>query len=202
MISCPAAISAASSASEPVPDADSWALLDSARRGDLEAVAVLYRMHAGAVWRYIRPRVSSQDLADDFTSEVFVRMMRSMGSVRYQKGKFLGWLITIGRNIVFDYTKSRYHRSIIPMSILPDIAGSEPSTEEIVLRRRLCEMVWSGLSRLAPDQRACLQMRFFEGRSVAEAAAALGRSEGALRQLQLRAMRNLANLLEPEAISA
>jgi RNA polymerase sigma-70 factor (ECF subfamily) len=184
------------------PDAESWALLDSARRGDLESLAVLYRVHAGAVRRYIRARVTSQELAEDLTSEVFVRMMRSLGSVRRREGKFRAWLITIGRNMVFDHSKSRYHRSVVAMSIVPDTGHFEPSAEQIVLRDQVRETVWAGLAKLVPDQRNCLCLRFLQGRSVAETATEMGRSEVAVRQLQLRAMRRLGVLLESEKISA
>lgn len=208
MISSPAATSAASSDSDPLrerdffPDEESWALLESARRGDVESVAALYRAHVGAVRRFIRSKVASPDLADDLTSEVFVRMLRSLDGVRFQKGKFRAWLFTIGRNMVFDHAKSRYQRSVTPVSAPDDTGPAEPSAEDLVLRRLARDVVWTRLAQLAPAQRECLYLRFLEGRSVAETALALGRSRTALRQLQLRATRNLAELLAPEEVSA
>ncbi|HJQ47060.1 MAG TPA: sigma-70 family RNA polymerase sigma factor [Amycolatopsis sp.] len=183
-------------------DADSWLLLAAAREGDPESLAALYRIYATDVRRYIQTRVANRHLAEDFTSEVFVRILRSLGSVSHQEGKFRGWLITISRNIVIDHFKSRYNRSEIPVSVLPELGRFEVSAEQAVLRRQLCELVWNGLARLVPDQRDCLRMRFLEGRTVAETAAVLGRSEAAVRQLQHRAMRKLEDLLEPQEISA
>lgn len=206
MTCSPAAISAVSSGTETVTgsggDADSWLLLAAARRGDPESLAALYRMHATDVRRYIQTRVANRHLAEDLTSEVFVRMLRSLGSVSHQAGKFRGWLITISRNIVIDHFKSWSNRSEIPVSVLPELGCFEVSAEQAVLRRQLCELVWDGLARLVPDQRDCLRMRFIEGRTVAETAAVLGRSEAAVRQLQHRAMRRLETFLEPQEISA
>lgn len=205
MTCCPAATSAVSSGSDAVfavlADSESWALLEAARRGDRESLAVLYRAHVGEVRRYIQARVPNRHLAEDFTSEVFVRVMRAR-SVRRQDGKFRGWLITIGRNIVIDHFKSRYNQAEIPVDVLPEDGRFELSAEQLVLRRQLREEVRDGLARLGPDQRECLRLRFLEDRSVAETALLLGRGEAAVRQLQLRAIRKLEGLLAWREIAA
>jgi RNA polymerase sigma-70 factor (ECF subfamily) len=183
-------------------DAGAWTLLSAAKRGDRAALGVLYRRYAGEVRRYVYARVSNEHLAEDFTSEVFVRLIKSIDSVRPVDGKFRGWLMTISRNIVIDHFKSRYNQLEVPVHILPENGAFELSAEHRVVRRCVDEVLLDCLDQLVPDQRRCLRLRFLEEMSVAETAAAMGKSATAIRQLQLRGVRKMAALLAPQELLA
>jgi RNA polymerase sigma-70 factor, ECF subfamily len=171
------------------------ALVDLARRGDVEAFGQLYDHYNGAVYRFIFYRVSSSTLAEDLVSETFFRALRSVASFQWQGKDFGAWLMTIARNLVADHYKSSRTRF---ESTTDDLSAHEETTEgpeSEVLAGLTHDIVRTALRQLPPEQQDCLVLRFLSGNSIAETAKALGRSEGAVKQLQLRAVRNLAKVL-------
>ncbi len=175
------------------------ALVDLARRGDAEAFGALYDHYHPPVYRFVYYRVASQALAEDLVSETFFRALRSMASFQWQGKDFGAWLMTIARNLVADHYKSG--RTRLETST-DDFAGHEGVTEgpeDEVMADLTNDLLRTALTRLPAEQQECLVMRFLNGSSIAETAQALGRSEGAVKQLQLRAVRNLAKLL-PEGL--
>jgi len=147
------------------------------------------------VYRFLSYRVSSQLLAEDLTSETFFRALRSMDSFRWQGKDFGAWLMTIARNLATDHFKAgrtRLEQTTEDMGTL-DATADGPETE--VLASLTNEVLMEALGELPNEQRECLIMRFLEGLSIAETAERLGRSAGAIKQLQLRGVRNLAKLI-------
>ena len=175
------------------------ALVELARSGDSEAFGMLYDHYHSAVYRFLYYRVGSVALAEDLMSETFFKALRSVGSFRWQGKDFGAWLMTIARNLIADHFKSgraRYETATEDMSALDAVtAGPETS----VLTSLTNECLLAGLKQLPPEQQECLIMRFLQGMSIAETAQVLGRSDGAVKQLQLRGTRNLAKLL-PEGL--
>ncbi len=98
-----------------------------------------------------------------------------------------------------DHFKSSRSRLEIVSDVLPESQDVDPGPESGVLAMLTSEMLVAALGRLAREQHDCVVMRFLQGLSIADTAQALGRSEGAVKQLQLRAIRNLAKLL-PEDV--
>jgi RNA polymerase sigma-70 factor (ECF subfamily) len=175
------------------------ALVDLARDGDAEAFGQLYDHYSPRVYRFLYYRVSSQHLAEDLTSETFFRALRSMSKFRWQGKDFGAWLVTIARNLVIDHFKSGRQRL---ESTTDDFSGHEghaASPEDDVLAGLTNQLLLAAIKELAPEQQECLILRFLNGQSIAETAQVLGRSEGAVKQLQLRAIRNLAKSL-PEGL--
>jgi RNA polymerase sigma-70 factor (ECF subfamily) len=175
------------------------ALVELARGGDTEAFGLLYDHYQPSVYRFLYYRTRSVTLAEDLTSETFFRALRSMNSFRWQGRDFGAWLMTIARNLTTDHFKAgrtRLELTTEDMS-LHDDATDGP--EDAVLEGITNELLLGALSELATEQRECIIMRFLQGMSIAETALALGRSEGAVKQLQLRGVRNLAKLV-PEGI--
>ncbi|MET9019809.1 sigma-70 family RNA polymerase sigma factor [Actinopolymorpha sp. NPDC004070] len=171
------------------------ALVELAQRGDAEAFGQLYDHYVPSVYRYVYYRVGTHALAEDITSETFLRALRSLGSFRWQGRDFGAWLVTIARNLVTDHFKSgRFRLEVVTGEIL-DSDSVTAGPEDDVLTRLTNEALVEALRQLGPDQQECLVMRFLNGMSVAETAQSLGKSEGAVKQLQLRAVRNLAKLL-------
>ena len=174
-------------------------LVDLARGGDSEAFGQLYDHYNGTVYRFLYYRVGSHVLAEDLTSETFFRALRSMANFKWQGRDFGAWLVTIARNLVADHFKAGRTRLEMATDDLSDHDTATPGPEDDVLAGLTNEALLSGLRRLAAEQQECLVLRFLQGMSIAETAGILERSEGAVKQLQLRAVRNLAKLL-PEGI--
>jgi RNA polymerase sigma-70 factor (ECF subfamily) len=171
------------------------ALVDLARGGDAEAFGQLYDHYVESIHRYLYFRLSSVSLADDLTSETFFRALRSIRSFRWQGKDFGAWLTTIARNIVTDHYKSSRSRFEIVADELPEQVEESDGPEDGALATLTSEVLVRALRRLAAEQQDCLVMRFCQGLTIAETATAMGRSEGAVKQLQLRAVRNLAKQL-------
>lgn len=182
------------------PEADRIAaLVDLARGGDAEAFGALYDHYHQAVYRFIYYRVSSQALAEDLLSETFFRALRSMASFHWQGKDFGAWLMTIARNLVVDHYKAARTRLETTTDDFSGHQGITEGPEDEVIANLTNEILHETLAALPAEQQECLVMRFLSGRSIAETAQALGRTEGAIKQLQLRAIRNLARLL-PEGV--
>ena len=171
------------------------ALVELARNGDKEAFGQLYDHYQPSVYRFLYYRVGSVTLAEDLTAETFFRALRSMHSFRWQGKDFGAWLMTIARNLTADHFKAgrtRLEQTTEDMQTL-DTTSESPEIE--VLSSLTNEALLKALGELPTEQRECLIMRFLQGLSIAETAEILGRSSGAVKQLQLRGVRNLAKLL-------
>lgn len=171
------------------------ALVDLAKQGDCEAFGALYDHYIPGVYRFLYARVSNVSLAEDLTSETFFRALRSISSFSWQGKNFGAWLTTIARNLLTDHYKSGRSRLEVVAHEVPERVDTSPATESLALASISSQDLVDAMDSLAPEQRDCLIMRFFQGLSTAETAAALGRSDGAVKQLQLRAVRNLAKRL-------
>ncbi|MDO9455474.1 sigma-70 family RNA polymerase sigma factor [Nocardioides sp.] len=175
------------------------ALVELARGGDADAFGLLYDHYQSSVYRFLFYRTRSAPLAEDLTSETFFRALRNMTSFRWQGKDFGAWLMTIARNLATDHFKAG--RTRLEMTT-EDMGAHDDATEgpeSLVLAGLTNEMLLEALTQLPDEQRDCLVMRFLQGMSIAETAAVLGRSDGAIKQLQLRGVRNLAKLM-PEGI--
>jgi RNA polymerase sigma-70 factor (ECF subfamily) len=171
------------------------ALVELARNGDSEAFGLLYDHYHPQVYRFLYYRVGSQALAEDLTSDTFFRALRSMSNFRWQGKDFGAWLMTIARNLTTDHYKSGKNRLEITTEDMTPHDGTEEGPEAAVMASLTNEVLMEALQQLPTEQQECLVMRFLQGLSIAETAQALDRSEGAIKQLQLRAVRNLAKLM-------
>jgi RNA polymerase sigma-70 factor (ECF subfamily) len=175
------------------------ALVELARGGDSDAFGMLYDHYHVSVYRFVYYRVGSVALAEDLTSECFFRALRSMGSFRWQGKDFGAWLMTIARNLTTDHFKAGRTRREYATEDMSPHDGATEGPESAVLASLTNEALLSALKELPHEQQECLIMRFLQGLSIAETAQVLGRSDGAVKQLQLRGVRNLAKLL-PEGL--
>lgn len=160
-----------------------------AAQRDPRLFAVLYETHFERVHAYVRRRVQDRHEAQDLTAEVFRRALAHIGRYEDRGAPFAAWLLRIAANAVVDRAKRDQRTSLVSAAELP---AAEPSAEEIEDRVRVFRMV----DRLAADQRHVVIMRFAEQQPIRRIAEILGRSEGAVKQLQFRALTNLRRLLE------
>jgi RNA polymerase sigma-70 factor (ECF subfamily) len=175
-------------------------LVKQAQDGDADAFGELYRIYNDTVFRYIYYRVSTRTLAEDLTSETFVRALRRITTFSWQGRDFGAWLVTIARNLVADNFKSSRHRMEVSTGEMLDSNEVEPSPEDAVLEHLSNETLLDAVHRLNDQQRECVTLRFLQGLSVAETAEIMGKNEGAIKTLQYRAVRTLARLLPADAL--
>ena len=185
-----------------VPEArepgDSWELVHAAQQGDTTAFARLYDRYVDVVFRYVLFRVGDRELAEDVTSETFLRALRRIGSVSYQGRDVGAWFVTIARNLVLDHVKSSRFRLEVATAEVDDSRRVEFGPEQQVISKVTTAALLECVEQLGDDQRECIVLRFLQGLSVAETAAVMKRNEGAVKALQHRAVRRLAQLLPTE----
>jgi RNA polymerase sigma-70 factor (ECF subfamily) len=182
----------------PRPDAESarmLALVERAQEGDGEAFGKLYDAYLDTVYRYIYYRVAHRALAEDLTSETFLRALRRISTFTWQGRDFGAWLVTIARNLVADHYKSSRHRLEVPTGEMLDSDQTEPSPEDSVLAYLSNRALLDAVKQLNAQQQECVTLRFLHGLSVAETAQIMGKNDGAIKTLQYRAIRTLARLL-------
>ncbi|MCE7005584.1 sigma-70 family RNA polymerase sigma factor [Kibdelosporangium philippinense] len=180
------------------PDAEhrqAWDLVHSAQRGDTSAFGKLYGRYVDVVYRYVLIRVGDKELAEDVTSETFLRALRRITSVTYQGRDVGAWLVTIARNLVLDHVKSSRYRLEVPKAEVDDGRTVQQGPEQQVLSKITNTELLKCIQQLGDDQRECIALRFLQGLSVAETAELMHRNEGAIKALQHRAVRRLAQLL-------
>lgn len=173
-----------------------WQLVKAAQEGDTEAFGVLYDQYVDMVFRYVLFRVGGdRAFAEDVTSETFLRALRSIGSVSYQGRDVGAWFVTIARNIVYDHVKSSRYRLEVTTAELQDNREETSGPEQEVMTEATNAELLRCVSQLGDDQRECIVLRFIEGKSVSEVAQLMDRNEGAVKALQHRAVRRLAQIL-------
>jgi RNA polymerase sigma-70 factor (ECF subfamily) len=175
-----------------------WADVERAQAGDVEAFDRIYREHFDTVRKFISWRIRHEMTTEDLTSDVFVRAWKSIGSVVWQGKPIQAWLMTIARNIVNDhYGSSRVQREIISGAIYDVNDGRvvEPvdhdSPEELVVTHTGNVELLALVTKLSPDQREVMVLRFIRGLTIGETARIMGRNVGAVKALQFRAVQNL-----------
>ncbi len=181
------------------PAHEVWTLVERAQQGDTEAFGLIYDRYVDTVFRFIYFRVGNRPLAEDLTSDTFLRALKRISSFTWQ-GRDLGaWLVTIARNLVADHFKSgRYRLEVTTGDVLDadrEDRGPEGSPETAVVDHITNVALLTAVKQLNPEQQECIVLRFLQGFSVAETAQAMGKNEGAIKALQYRAVRALARLL-------
>ncbi|MGC5019807.1 ECF subfamily RNA polymerase sigma factor, BldN family [Micromonospora sp. DT47] len=181
------------------PATEVWALVERAQAGEAEAFGLIYDRYVDTVFRFVYFRVGNRQLAEDLTSDTFLRALKRIGSFTWQ-GRDLGaWLVTIARNLVADHFKSgRYRLEVTTGDVLDadrEDRGPEGSPEAAVVEHITNVALLTAVKQLNPEQQECIVLRFLQGFSVAETARAMGKNEGAIKALQYRAVRALARLL-------
>src|SRR2546430_1390390 len=158
---------------------DVRALVARAQAGDADAFAAIYERYVGVVYQFVYYKVrGNRQLAEDLTSEVFLRAMRGISRFTWQGRDFGAWLITIARNLVVDHYKSSRARLEQLSGEVDagrvDTSGSPESDPEAAAVTHATNLaLLRAVNRLKVEQRECVLMRFWLQLSVAETAAAL-----------------------------
>lgn len=177
-------------------------LMRRAQTGDADAFGEIYDRYLSTIFRYIHARTGNHALAEDLTSETFLRALRGIANFTWQGRDPAAWLITIARNIITDYYKSaRYNLE----RLVPDMRDAEPvdhdrtvDPEAAAITHLVNTELMYALTRLTPDQRECVVLRYLLNFSIAATAEAMHKEPGAIKALQYRAIRTLHQHLPDE----
>lgn len=169
-----------------------YALVQKAATGDQVAFAALYELHADRVYRHVHFQVLDGHDAEDITQEVFIKAWRSLPRYKHTGAPFVSWLIVIARNAIVDHFRSKKDMRELDESNEPE-GNSDPvaSVEAKFGRAEIRDAVM----RLKGDKRAVVIMHFIDGFSYEEIAKALGKSEGTIRVIQHRALKDMKEIL-------
>lgn len=181
-------------------DPDVVTLVAAAQRGDAEAFGALYDRYLDLVYRYVYYRVGGKALAEDLVSETFLRALRRIGTFEWQGRDFAAWLITIARNIIADHYKSGRFRLEVSTADMLDADRADEGIEGAVIEGLTNTVLLEAVKKLNDEQQECVVLRFLQGMSVLETAQAMGKTEGAIKALQYRAVRTLGRMLPKELV--
>jgi RNA polymerase sigma-70 factor (ECF subfamily) len=157
--------------------------LVAAAQRDPSRFAELYEANFERVYAFIARRVSSREDAQDLTAEVFHEALRNLSRFEWRGLPFAAWLLGIAAHLLADrWRRSAKHQEVSADDL--EEPGADPQIEEHA-------MLFQLVNALAPDQRLVILRRFVDQKSLREIAQELRRSEGAVKQLQFRALQNL-----------
>ncbi|MCU0495114.1 MAG: sigma-70 family RNA polymerase sigma factor [Chloroflexaceae bacterium] len=169
-------------------------LITRAKASDPNALATIYERYSPGIYRYIYYRVGDAEVAEDLRAEVFLRMLESMDRYEDRGWPISAWLYRIARDRTIDLLRRQQKRPHLPLEAWSDLCDGPEGTVDVQMAR---EELHRSLAHLTEHQRMVIWLRFIENFSVQEVAQRLGRTEGAVKALQHRALQTLARVLEP-----
>ena len=166
-------------------DRDSERLRIEAAQQDPRRFGELYEEHFERIYAYVVRRVRDRVAAQDVTAEVFQQALANLGRYEWRGIPFAAWLYRIAANAITDHLQ----RTARQESAEPEPEDGPAASEIDRIEQRA--MLYRSVGRLPADQRRVIVMRFAEEKSIREIAGELGKSEGAIKQLQFRGIQNL-----------
>ena len=170
-------------------------LVERAQQGDRAALEELYLIHFDRIYSYLHMSVGNRHDAEDLTTQTFLKMLESIGKFRFRAAPFSAWLFRIAHNLAMDHFRAS--RRWQPEEEVPEPVGeTEPSAElaafQSIGRQSMLELI----ENLSHDQQQVLTLKFVFNFPNAEVATILGKTEGAIKSLQHRALASLQKQLE------
>jgi RNA polymerase sigma-70 factor (ECF subfamily) len=173
-------------------------LLAQAKQLDPAALEALHRQFYGPVARYIQFKVNDPRTVEDLSGEVFVRVLEGLRKGYGWQDSPRGWIMGIARNVVVDYYRKR--ERVTEVMLDPALTAAENGDPtQFTLKNEQHEQLRRAIGQLTDEQRDVILMRFMEGIDIKGVAKAVNKSPGAIKGLQFRALRALADLMQPHA---
>lgn len=164
-------------------------LIARAQQQDTNALSILYREHVQAVYRYTLLRVQNANIAEDLTSEIFIKVVEALPRYKHRGRPFGAWVMKIAHDHVVDYYRRQKRR---PITTLNDtLPSKDVPVESTTETQETVSKLYEHLAQLSEKQRIVIQYRFIEGWSLAKTAALMKTSINAVKALQHRALRTL-----------
>ena len=165
-------------------------LLIEAAQNDPSRFAELYEQNFNRVYAYVARRVRERAEIQDLTAHVFHQALANLGKFKWRGSPFAAWLYRIASNAIADRARQKTREANTQSDPVSE-SSTAMDLEAVERRARL----FTAVDKLPEDQRRVIVMRFADEKSIREIAEELGRSEGAVKQLQFRALENLRNRL-------
>lgn len=172
---------------------DEISLLAGVQRRDPQALAQAHDAYYPAIFRYIAFRVGDHETAEDLTSEVFVRLLHAVDERSAPKNTLRGWLYRVAANVVADHHRKKYR--IKHVELHDAIPGDDTDPSEVVSGKQLLSELSEALVDLTEDQQNVISLRFGYEMAIKDVAQVMDKSEGAVKQLQARAVAALSRKL-------
>lgn len=183
----------------PIDDRQIISAVTACQRGDADAIEQMYDLYADRMYRYLLVRVADPDTAADLTTELFLKVIEHAGGFRlpasHAAASFSAWLYRIAANLVAGHYRKERRRPWLSLDEQDDQHDPSKSPERVAQDREELRELAQAMTTLSEDQRIVLHARYIEALSNAEIALALGKTEGAIKALQHRALRSLARVL-------
>lgn len=185
------------SGSEPARErADEARLIQRAQQGDERAISELYRRHVDVVYRYIWARVRDETVAEDLTAQVFLKALEGLPTYQDTGKPFLAWLYRIAYARTVDHWRQQERRVEVPLD--EALPTGEPRPGALLEMEDDWVVAVDLMAKLTDDQQAVLMLRFIGEMSLAQVAETLGKTVGAAKAIQHRALASLARMLQDE----
>jgi RNA polymerase sigma-70 factor (ECF subfamily) len=182
-------------------EAEMIALISAAQHGDPKAYDQIYNLYSDKLFRYLYPRLGEREAAEDLMAEAFVRLIRMLPRYRINSARpvaaFSAWLYRIAANLLTDHYRRQRFRRHADLADQAQLVADGPSPHQRAETDEAVTDVWAAVSQLGAEQQTVILYRFAEQCSLAEAADLMGKSMGAVKALQHRALTNLRRLLTP-----
>lgn len=178
---------------------DEMTLLAGVRRLDPQALAETHDKYYPAIFRYIAYKVGNQETAEDIASEVFVRLIDAVRDRHAPQKTLRGWLYSVASHMVTDYHRKQYRSQEV--ALMETLESDISSPAEQTIRKQTLESLSEALSELTEEQQDVIALRFGYEMPIKEVAETIGKSEGAVKQLQARAVAALARIMAPTEVT-
>jgi RNA polymerase sigma-70 factor (ECF subfamily) len=169
-------------------------LIRHAQEGDKQAIGELYRAHVDVIYRYIWARVRDDSLAEDLTAQVFLKALEGLPTYQPSGKPFVAWLYRIAYARIVDHWRKLERRVEVPLE--ETLPAREPRPEELLEFEADWVTAMELLAQLTDDQQDVVILRFIGEMSLADVAQTVGKTVGATKALQYRALATLARMLE------
>ena len=165
-------------------------LVASAQQGEREALEELYLLHFDRIYSYLHMSVGNRHDAEDLTTQTFLKMLEAIGRFRWQSAPFSAWLFRIAHNLAMDHFRATRRTQV--EEEVPEPPGSEEaSAEEQAMHAIGRQSMLEVIEKLSAEQQQVLTLKFVFNFPNAEVATILGKTEGAIKSLQHRALVSL-----------
>jgi RNA polymerase sigma-70 factor (ECF subfamily) len=174
---------------------DDLALLSRIRSLEPEALVEAHDTYYPAIFGYISFRVGDHDVAEDLTSEVFTRLLSAVREKSAPSNTLRGWLYAVASRVVADHHR-HFYRARAKEALLPKPEPA-PDPAETVSQRQTEQELHTALKDLTTEQQEVIALRYGQAMPIRQVAETMGKSEGAVKQLQARAIAALSRKLGP-----
>ena len=176
-----------------MPEQISNSTIAQAKAGNDSALTAIYQSYQPKVQRFLYYRIGDRHIAEDLTTEVFLRVIENLPQYRIQDTPLKAWIFQIARNLAVDHFRRQNVRNNVELDLTIPTNGDGP--DSLAARSLVCDELRNAVEQLTESQADVIVLRFISGMSIAETAQTLQKSESAVKSLQSRGLEALHRVL-------